>query len=74
MQVTTDAELAARLRAGGLEAVKGRTWDASLDLLAEGYRTAIVEHAARTAERDMPITGAEAAAVAAAGTQGPRVA
>lgn len=47
VQVTGDAELAGRLREGGLAAVRERTWSASLERLADGYRMAIAEHAAR---------------------------
>jgi glycosyltransferase involved in cell wall biosynthesis/predicted metal-dependent phosphoesterase TrpH len=41
LQVTGNALLAERLRRAGLAAVAGRTWEASLRRLADGYRTAL---------------------------------
>ena len=40
--------LAERLRRGGLGAVAQRTWDASLQQLADGYRAALVASPLRT--------------------------
>lgn len=45
--VTSDAELAGRLCAGGTASVADRSWEASLGRLATGYGAAIAEHAAR---------------------------
>lgn len=47
LSVTSDAELADRLRVGALASIADRTWDASLERLAAGYRAAIDEHVAR---------------------------
>jgi glycosyltransferase involved in cell wall biosynthesis len=43
--------LAERLARGGLAAVQGRTWDASLGLLAAGYRAALGDGAAGVGRR-----------------------
>ncbi len=55
VQVTSDADLAQTLRAGGLAQVATRSWDACLEQLAGGYRAAIAEHAARTATEAPPV-------------------
>ena len=47
LEVVTDDELAGRLRDGGIQSTAGRSWDASLRRLADGYRAAIAEHLAR---------------------------
>lgn len=47
VQVAADTELAETLRVGGLAQVAGRSWEACLTQLAEGYQLAIAEHAAR---------------------------
>ncbi|MBO9532237.1 MAG: glycosyltransferase [Solirubrobacteraceae bacterium] len=49
LRITGDADLAAKLRAGGLTQVAARSWEACLEQLADGYRAAIAEHVARTA-------------------------
>jgi glycosyltransferase involved in cell wall biosynthesis len=45
--------LAQRLRAGGLSAVRDRTWESSLAKLASGYRTALAAAAAGRAAREV---------------------
>ncbi len=57
VSVTSDAKLADQLRVGALASVTARTWDASLERLAAGYRAAIAEHLARggTGESTDPI-------------------
>jgi glycosyltransferase involved in cell wall biosynthesis/predicted metal-dependent phosphoesterase TrpH len=41
LSVTSSDLVAAPLRRGGLAAVRGRTWDASMERLADGYRAAL---------------------------------
>lgn len=57
---TGNAEIAGKLREGGLQAAAGRTWEASLSRLADGYRAAMVEHAARNGQPDDVYAGAPA--------------
>ncbi len=72
VQVTSDAELAAKLRAGGLAQVATRSWDACLEQLAGGYRAAIAEHVARTAT-EAPLVHAEIDEDEPTAPTGPRV-
>ena len=46
VQIVAQPLLAGRLRRAALSAVRGRTWDASLQRLADGYRVALAEDAA----------------------------
>jgi glycosyltransferase involved in cell wall biosynthesis/predicted metal-dependent phosphoesterase TrpH len=46
LSVVSSPLLASRLRAGGLAAVRGRTWDAALERLADGYRRTLAAGAA----------------------------
>ncbi|MDO9353628.1 MAG: glycosyltransferase [Solirubrobacteraceae bacterium] len=57
VSVTSNPELAARLREGGIASTAERSWDASLGRLADGYRAAIAEHLSRggAGESDEPI-------------------
>jgi glycosyltransferase involved in cell wall biosynthesis/predicted metal-dependent phosphoesterase TrpH len=50
LAVTSVPELAATLRAGGIGSTAERSWEASLERLADGYRAAIAEHASRLGE------------------------
>ncbi len=56
LAVTSNAELADRLREGGIASTADRSWEASLTRLSDGYRAAIAEHAARTATAEEPDT------------------
>jgi glycosyltransferase involved in cell wall biosynthesis/predicted metal-dependent phosphoesterase TrpH len=49
--VAGDARLSERLRRGGLDAVRGRTWEAALERLAAGYRVALSRRAAGSDRR-----------------------
>jgi glycosyltransferase involved in cell wall biosynthesis/predicted metal-dependent phosphoesterase TrpH len=46
LSIASGPLLAERLRVGGLAAVRGRTWDAALQRLADGYRRALAGAAA----------------------------
>ncbi|HTW12626.1 MAG TPA: glycosyltransferase [Solirubrobacteraceae bacterium] len=52
-QIVESPLLAERLRRSALVAVSGRTWDAALGRLADGYRRALVISAALGAEREV---------------------
>jgi glycosyltransferase involved in cell wall biosynthesis len=45
LRLAEDALLRERLRRGALAAVRGRTWEAALEQLAAGYRSALHEPA-----------------------------
>ena len=45
-QIVSAPLLAERLRRAGLQAVQGRTWEASMQRLADGYRAALAEDTA----------------------------
>ncbi|MCK9247892.1 MAG: glycosyltransferase [Solirubrobacteraceae bacterium] len=60
--VASDPGWAAVLATGGLEAAAERTWDASMERLAEGYRTALAAGTLRAAERDAAADAAHEAA------------
>jgi len=49
LSLTGSPLLHERLRRAALAAVRGRTWESSLQQLAAGYRAALDEHAAQAA-------------------------
>ena len=51
VSVATQPLLASRLRRAALAAVGGRTWDAALRLLADGYHRVLAEHEAGQARQ-----------------------